>query len=501
MHYDIKNGLTTIPLQNRTIIRGDNLYEMRKFPDACVDLIATDPPFNSKRDYFVPYRDEQGNEPASLVKAFTDTWIWGPAAEQTSEELICDVGGKIGETIYGLQQFLDETTMMAYLTMMAARIVEMHRILKPTGSFYLHCDPTASHYLKIIIDAIFGYKHFQNEIVWHYGKWTNVASQFQRNHDILFFYSKSENYTFNKLFNITELQAANYERGWHTNRVDGKRQLIVYDREKAKAKIESGEYEKIVDRTDKKGTALSDGWNDIPILNSQAKERAGYPTQKPIALYKRIIQASSNEGYLVLDPFCGCGTTLMAAEELNRRWLGIDLTYLATGAVKFQVEKFFPQLKDSVTITGTPENAQTALQLARTDPTGFEEWCVTHVLKFKSNPKKVADGGIDGTYKFPIGKVKGRQAYGKMVAQIKGGNFTLDQIRAFRTAMENTQADLGIFVVTKQPTQGMLNEALKAGTWKHPLWDMEYPRLQIYQVQDYFESTEPKIPVGERSVL
>lgn len=501
MHYDIKNGLTTIPLQNRTIIRGDNLDEMRKFPDACVDLIATDPPFNSKRDYFVPYRDEQGNEPASLVKAFTDTWTWGPSAEQAAEELICDVGGKIGETIYGLQQFLDETPMMAYLTMMAARIVEMHRILKPTGSLYLHCDPTASHYLKIIIDAIFGYKHFQNEIVWHYGKWTNVASQFQRNHDIIFFYSKSENYTFNKLFKITELQAANYERGWHTNRVDGKRQLIVYDREKARAKIESGEYEKIVDRTDKKGTALSDGWNDIPILNSQAKERADYPTQKPIALYKRIIQASSNEGALVLDPFCGCGTTLMAAEELNRRWLGIDLTYLATGAVKLQVEKFFPQLKDSVTITGTPENTETALQLARTDPAGFEEWCVTHVLKFKSNPKKVADGGIDGAYKFPIGKVKGRQAYGKMVAQIKGGNFTLDQIRAFRTAMENVQADLGIFVATKQPTRGMLNEALKAGTWKHPLWDMEYPRLQIYQVQDYFESTEPKIPVGERRVL
>ena len=192
---------------------------------------------------------------------------------------------------------------------------------------------------------------------------------------------------------------------------------------------------------------------------------------------------------------------LWQPEELNRRWLGIDLTYLATGAVKLQVEKFFPQLKNNVIITGAPENTETLLQLARTDPAGFEEWCVTHVLKFKSNPKKVADGGIDGNYRFPIGKVKGRQAYGKMVAQVKGGNFTLDQIRAFRTAMENVKADLGIFVVTKQPTQGMLNEALKSGTWRHPLWDMEYPRFQIYQIQDYFEGAKPKIPVGERSVL
>lgn len=500
MHYNIKEKQTTT-LQNRTIIRGDNLVEMRQLPDACVDLIATDPPFNSKRDHFVLYRDAHGNEPDTLLKAFTDTWTWGTAAEQACEELICDVGGFIGETIEGLQQFLKQTPMMTYLVMMSSRIVEMRRILKPTGSIYLHCDPTASHYLKIIMDAIFGYQNFQNEIIWHYGKWTNVSKQFQRNHDIILFYSKSENYTFNKLFNTNESQEANYERGWHTNRVGGTSQLIVYDREKAEAKIKSGEYEKIVDRTDKKGTALSDAWNDISILNSQAKERAGYPTQKPIALYKRIIQASSNEGDLVLDPFCGCGTTLMAAEELNRCWLGIDLTYLATGAVKLQVEKFFPQLKNSVTITGTPENIETAIQLAQTNHTGFEEWCVTHVLKFKSNPKKVADGGIDGTYKFPIGKVKGRQAYGKMVAQIKGGNFTLDQIRAFRIAMENAKSDLGIFVVTKQPTQGMLNEARNAGTWKHPIWDMTYPRLQMYQIQGYFEGNEPKIPVGERRVL
>ena len=487
--------------ENRTLIRGDNLEAMREFPDEYIDLIATDPPFNSKRDYFVPFRDERGQEPDTLVKAFTDTWTWGAAAEDTYSELIVDVGGQVGDTIQGLRQFLNETPMMAYLVMMGIRIVQMHRILKPTGSLYLHCDPSASHYLKIVTDAVFGYKNFRNEIVWHYGKWTNVTNQFQRNHDIIFFYSKSENYTFNKLFNITKARDAIYERGWDTNRVDGKRQLIVYNREKAKAKIESGQYDNIVYRTEKKGAAFSDGWQDIPILNSQAKERAGYPTQKPIALYERIIKASSNSGDLVLDPFCGCGTTLMAAEAQGRQWFGIDLTYLSIGAVKQQIEKFFPQLRHSVTIVGTPEDETQALALARTDPQGFEEWCITHVLKFKSNAKKVADGGIDGTFRFPIGRERGRQTFGRAVAQVKGGTYTLGHIRDFRTAMQNAEADLGVFVVTSPPSSGMRTEASRAGTYRHPFLDMEAPRLQIYEVQDYFTDILPRLPFGERTLL
>lgn len=487
--------------QNRTLIRGDNLEAMREFPDASVDLIATDPPFNSKRDYFVPYRDERGQKPETLVRAFTDTWTWGEAAEEAYRELIVDVGGQVADTIQGLRQFLNETPMMAYLVMMCIRIVEMHRILKPTGSLYLHCDPSASHYLKIVTDAVFGYKNLRNEIVWHYGKWTNVTNQFQRNHDIILFYSKSDNHTFNRLFNITKARDAVYERGWDTNRVGGKSQLIVYDKEKAQAKIESGQYDNIVYRTEKKGAAFSDVWLDIPILNSQAKERVGYPTQKPIELYKRIIAASSNEGDLILDPFCGCGTTLMAAEAEDRHWIGIDLTYLAIGAVRQQFDRLFPQHTNSVTIAGTPENVEQALALAHTDPKGFEEWCVTHVLKFKSNTKKVADGGIDGTFRFPIGRERGRQAYGKAVAQVKGGNYTLGHIRDFRTAMQNQDADLGVFVVTSPPSSGMRTEASRAGTYRHPLFDMEIPALQIYEIQDYFRGVLPKLPLGERGVL
>ena len=232
-----------------------------------------------------------------------------------------------------------------------------------------------------------------------------------------------------------------------------------------------------------------------------ATERTGYPTQKPIELYKRIIAASSNEGDLILDPFCGCGTTLMAAEALNRQWIGIDLTYLAIGAVKHQFETMFPQHRDSVTITGTPENVAQTLTLARTDPQGFEEWSVTHVLKFKSNAKKVADGGIDGTFRFPLGRIKGKQAFGKAVAQVKGGGYTLGHIRDFRTAMQNQEADLGVFVVTSPPSSGMRAEASRAGTYRHPFLDMAAPALQIYEIQDYFNGVLPKLPFGERSLL
>ena len=473
-------------LPNRTLIRGDNLDEMRKIPDNVVALIATDPPFNSKRNYFVPYRDEHGKAPDTLVKAFTDTWKWGDAAEAACEELICEVGGAIGETIEGLQNFLKQTPMMAYLAMMGIRLVEMHRILKPTGSIYLHCDAAANHYLKILMDAVFGPNNFKNEIVWCYDSSGRSRNTFSKKHDVIYFYAKSAVCNFNG-YRVPH-SAEELERDYRYYDESGRR----YRTSRAGGKV----YRYYADE----GKMANDWWV-LPTLNSTDSERAGYPTQKPIALYKRIIEASSNEGDLVLDPFCGCGTTLLAAEELNRRWLGIDLTYLATGAVKLQVEKFFPQLKDSITLIGTPENVETALQLAREDHRAFEEWCITHVLKFTSNAKKVADGGIDGMYRFPIGKVQGRGTYGKMVAQVKGGSHSLGHIRDFRTAMQNVNADLGIFVVTKKPSDGMLTEARRAKRWKHPLWEMEYPRVQIYPIQDYFDGIKPKVPVGERRVL
>ena len=515
--------------ENRTLIRGDNLEAMREFPNESVDLIATDPPFNSKRDYFVPYRDERGKEPDTLVKAFADTWTWGDTAEDTYKELIVDIGGQIADTIQGLRQFLNETPMMAYLVMMGIRIVEMHRILKPTGSFYLHCDPSASHYLKIILDAVFEAQNFRNEIVWKRRLDTHnlATSHMGRNHDIIFYYVKSPETVYHIQYTPydPEYIRSHYKhedyRGKYrllpcTNETGGNRpytfrgvtrawrfsENTMKEMDKSDLLVqlrEGGPYYYKKYLSDAEGVPLQDLWTDIAPVRGD--DRTGYPTQKPIELYKRIVAASSNEKDLILDPFCGCGTTLMAAEELNRAWIGIDLTYLAIGAVKHQIERYFPQLQDSITIAGTPENVEQALALARTDPRGFEEWCVTHVLKFKSNVKKVADGGIDGTFRFPIGKVKGRQAYGKAVAQVKGGTYTLGQIRDFRTAMQNQDADLGIFVVTSPPSTGMRTEASRAGTYRHPLFDMEIPALQIYEIQDYFSGILPKLPLGERTLL
>ena len=460
--------------KNRTLIRGDNLTEMREFPNECIDLIATDPPFNSKRDYFVSFRDEHGQKPDTLVRAFTDTWKWDDAAENAYRDLIVDVGGQVADTIQGLRQFLNETPMMAYLVMMCLRIVEMHRILKPTGSLYLHCDPTASHYLKIVLDAVFGTRNFRNEIIWCYQTGGVSKRWFGRKHDVIHFYTKTEKY-FIDLTRVKESRTAEVLRRLQSGNENATR---AKDLERLPFDV----------------------WN-IQALNAMAQERTGYPTQKPIELYKRIVAASSNAGDLVLDPFCGCGTTLMAAEELNRHWIGIDLTYLAIGAVRQQIARYFPQLRDNISIAGTPENVEQALELARTNPIGFEAWCITHVLKFKSNVKKGADGGIDGTFRFPIGREGGKQAFGKVVAQVKGGNYTLGHIRDFRTAMRNAGADLGVFVVISPPSRGMRTEASRAGTYRHPFLEMAAPALQLYEIQDYFRDILPKLPLGERTLL
>ena len=463
---------------NRTLFRGDNLEWMARLPDRSVDIIATDPPFNSKRDYFVPFRDEQGKEPETLVKAFSDTWSWGIAAETACDELITEVGGLVGETIMGMRTFLKETPMMAYLVMMGIRLVEMHRVLKPTGSIYLHCDASAGHYLKLLMDAVFGVKNFRNEIVWCYDTPANVRRWFPRKTDNILFYTKGPTWT----FNVDNVRVP-YKRG---SKLDGKGwgTNTAYSAEEVA-----------------KGKVMPNWWVDCTPVQRLITERTGYPTQKPIALYERILRASSNEGDLVLDPFCGCGTTVIAAENLGRRWIGIDLTYLAIGAVKLQVEKFCPHIREEVRIIGIPEDLPSAIRLASEDAFGFEEWCVAHVLNFQPNATRGSDGGIDGVRNFPLGKLGGRKSYGKMVAQVKSGNYTLGHVRDFRTAMGNANAELGIFVVAKTPTRDMQKEASRAGIWKHPMLDFECPCVQIYEVKDYFAGIAPKIPLSERSVL
>ncbi len=315
-------------IKNRTIFTRDCLEVMRGMADQSVDLIYLDPPFNSNANYAAPI----GSSAAGAE--FKDTWCLS--------DIDIAWHGEIAESYPGLYQHLKSTqsihgeSMMSYLIYMASRIIEMQRILKYTGSIYLHCDTTASHYLKLVMDSVFGKNNFMNEVIWHYGKWSNAIRYFQKNHDVLFFYSKDKSkHVFNKL--SREDESYHYEKGWHTNVLqDGTRQLIVYDKQKAAEKIAQG-YDKIIYREGKIKASLADVW-DIPIINPMAKERTGYPTQKPLKLLQNIIKASSNEKDVVLDPFCGCATSCIAAEIENRQWIGIDVSEKAFELVKSRLK-------------------------------------------------------------------------------------------------------------------------------------------------------------------
>lgn len=322
----------TPQIHNRTIFTGDNLPILRGMNTESIDLVYLDPPFNSNRHYEAPV----GSKAAGA--AFKDAWTLDdvdvawlelikthyPAIEKIINAA-GDVGGRGDKS---------------YLVYMAIRLLELRRILKSSGSIYLHCDPTMSHSLKLVMDAIFGKKNFVNEVVWCYRKWTNAAHRFQKNHDVVLYYCKSwESHVFNKLYDPDSPQKIHYQRGWHTNVVEGGvRQLIVYDKTKAAHKIKQDKYDRIVYREGHTGVAMSDWWN-MSILNSQARERTGYPTQKPLTLLERIIQASSNAGDMVLDPFCGCATTCIAAEKHARHWIGIDISAKAMELVKTRLHK------------------------------------------------------------------------------------------------------------------------------------------------------------------
>lgn len=318
-------------VKNRTIFEGDNLPVLRGIDTESVDLIYLDPPFNSNRNYSAPI----GSDAAGA--AFKDTWTLSDVDNAWHGE-IADREPALYQAIH-TAELTHSKGMKSYLIMMAVRMLEMKRVLKETGSIYLHVDPTASHYLKLVMDSIFGKDMFRNEIVWHYNKWTNAASYFQRNHDVVLLYAKSGNNCFNKQYIETENSIRVHNRGWDSNKVNGKRQLLVYDTEKAKSEMRKDKYDVIVDRSDKpKGTAVPDVWSDLKYLSSASKERCGYPTQKPLTLLERIIKASSNEKDVVLDPFCGCATTCVAAERLGRQWIGVDLSVKAVELVKMRLE-------------------------------------------------------------------------------------------------------------------------------------------------------------------
>jgi len=334
---------------------GDNLDILRRYiKDETVDLIYLDPPFNSKATYNVLFGERNGSQAAAQIKAFDDTWTWDESAARAYQETV-EAGGKVSQAMQAFRMFLGDSNMLAYLAMMAPRLVELRRVLKPTGSIYLHCDPTASHYLKMLMDAAFGVGNFRNEIVWlHSLGAAHRGDGFPSKHDTILYYSKSSECKFIKL------------RGEVTPQMNAK---YSHQDEDGRYMLSYGKKYYL-----KGGKQITDAW-DIPTMAATAKERLGYPTQKPEALLERIIQASSNEGDLVLDPFCGSGTTVAVAQRLGRRWIGIDITHLAIGLMKHRLRDSFGDGVDYEVI-GEPVSLPDAQALAESDPFQFQWWAL-----------------------------------------------------------------------------------------------------------------------------
>ena len=496
---------------------GDNLDILRThIPDESVDLIYIDPPFNSNQAYNVIFSEADGSSSQAQIQAFEDTWRWGETTEQAYHELVVTAPHLLVETIKSFRGFLTETNLMAYLVMMALRLVELHRVLKPTGSFYLHCDPTASHYLKIILDQIFGIKNFRNEVTWRRTAAHNDSAVYGNVHDIILYYSKSNSFTHNEQYQpYSEEYLKRYKHIDETNRK-------FLDRDLTAGSLSGGGYEyewngitKIwrcplstmqeyhesgklyytrngVPRLkqfldEMPGVPAQDVWIDIPPINSQAKERLGYPTQKPKPLLERIIKASSNEGDVVLDTFCGCGTAIAVAQRLNRRWIGVDITHLAIALLKYRLADAFG---DDVEyeIIGEPKDTQSAKALAIQDRYQFQWWALSLIrARPYQGKKKGADEGVDGViYYEDVDPDKPKKTLTrKIVVQVKSGKVSVKDIRELKSVVDSQDAVIGVFITLNSPTQPMVKEAATAGRfqWLH-VAHTTYPKIQIRTIDE-----------------
>ena len=441
-------------MQPNRLFFGDCLEIMQEYiPDESVDLIYLDPPFNSKRIYNAFIGGAQW-------EAFKDTWQWYEAIDDFDR-----VAGLVetGHAMEGLRTMLGTGPDLAYLSYMANRLWECKRVLKQTGSIYLHCDPTMSHYLKLIMDAIFERRNFRNEIIWCYASGGYSSKHFGKKHDVILFFSKSNKYQFFPQFR--PYSEGTLQRG-----------LTAYKKQL------NEKYE-----LRKEGAYQNDWWTDIvPLLSPTQKERMGYPTQKPLALLKRIIQASSSEGDVVLDPFCGCGTTIHAAQDLKRRWIGIDVCVRACKVIQQRIENHFDSLWDTTEFVGMPKTLDDAKAMAEYHKGKFERWAASLTPGMEPNKKQVADGGIDGWGRLPIKK----GVFVDVVAQVKGGGTGPSDVQAFNGARMQANADMGVFTCFEDKvTHAMKDAAVNAGRFQ------KWPVLQIYTVEDYFAERKPDLPL------
>ena len=514
--------------QSGALFYGDNLDVLRAYvSDESVDLVYLDPPFNSNASYNVLFAEQDGSRSSAQVKAFGDTWRWDEGAGMAYEEVV-ERGGQVSQAMRAFQTLLGPSNMLAYLAMMAPRLVELHRALKPTGSLYLHCDSTASHYLKLLLDAVFGPENFRNDIVWKRkagrGETNSAAIRFGVTADNLLFYAKSKKAPFHRQhrpnsvdyidskFTHQDPDGRRYQRdnlsspsprpnlryeykgyspppkGWAVSRermeeMDAEGRL--YFPPDKKKRIRRKRY-----LDELQGETVDSLWDDIPPINSQAAERLGYPTQKPEALLERIIDASSSPGDVVLDPFCGCGTAIAVAERLERRWIGIDITFLATHLIKSRLADAFGDAFD-VEVIGEPTTKSEAEELAKEDAFQFELWALSKVNARNADKRKGADRGVDGRFLFhetPGGKT--RQA----IISVKSGKTGPQHVRDLRGVIEREEAEIGVLITMRDPTPAMRAEAATAGVYRSGsegvgTWG-DHPRMQLLTIQELLEGKE-----------
>jgi DNA modification methylase len=520
---------------------GDNLDILRRYiPDESVDLIYLDPPFNSNRDYNVIFKDESGRKSDAQLLAFEDTWHWGPDAEAQYAYLTNTarnqgrVPSTVSTIVAALRSGIGENQMMAYLVEMAVRLVELHRVLKPTGSLWLHCDPTASHYLKVLLDAIIGPENFVNEVIWKrstaHSDRAQGSKHFGRLHDVLLVYGKSSAYSWNEQYEplsagYTESHYALIEpetgrrylldnitgpggeaKGNPIYEVMGVTRYWRYSKERMAQLIEQGRviqprpgavprYKRYLDES--RGRPVQDIWDDIAPVNSQAKERLGWSTQKPLSLLERVLAVSANPGDIVLDPFCGCGTALVAAQKLDRQWIGIDVTYLSIAVMKARLKDSFG-LAD-VEVIGQPTEVEAArAMLVGTGLEGqyqFQWWALDLIgaQPLGGIQKKGADRGIDGVISFSTGP---HGEMGRALVSVKSGSVNSSQVRDLKGVLEREKAEIGLFVTLEEPSSPMQLEATTAGVYQSALSGRDYPRIQIITIRELLEEhRRPDLPL------
>lgn len=521
-------------VQPNLLYYGDNLEVLRRhIRDESVDLCYIDPPFNSKRTYNQIYNNV-GHEDRAQAQAFIDTWTWDDHANDCYGQILTNVNGvqtsKSTELMRGLDVVLGRGSLFAYLVSMSVRVAEIRRVLKPTGSFYFHCDPTASHYLKLICDSLFvplgG--DYKNEIVWKrttaHSDSKQGATHYGRIHDVILFYSRGDKPAFNPQWlpydkeyiethyrYVEEGTGRRYRKGDLTANKPGgdtsyewkgvrpytgrywaysKAKMEEFEAQGRLVYTKSGmpEYKRYLDEMP--GRPSQDVWEDISPLNSQAQERLGYPTQKPEALLERIIKTSSNEGDLVLDAYCGCGTTTAVAQRLKRRWVGIDITYQSISLVLRRLEKTYGRgVLDGIVLNGIPRDVESAVALAhkKDDRTRkeFEKWAVLTYTNNRAiiNDKKGADQGIDGVAYFLVGKKQNA----KIIFQVKSGHADRGDVAKLRGDMQREDATLAVLITLEKPTGPMLKEAKAAGTYHHEMMNRSYDRIQVVTVKDIID--------------